>query len=178
MPSRKSLFDTILSGCIPVLFHPLTARFMYEWHWGQELWGEVAISFDSKEQNKALIEHRTDFIAELIKVAYEDKEGVRLRQDKIKEFAYQLQYSLIGADGKVARIEGQKDAYEISMEKILAIHAGKAKHDRVSDYVECMLIAGRDGVDLQTADWCSSTGSTKDPYSPSPFDNFLYKDSI
>lgn len=175
MPSRKSLFDTILSGCIPVLFHPLTARYMYEWHWGQELWGEIAISFDSKEQNEALIGHQTDFIAKLIKLASEDKEGIRLRQDKIKEFAYQLQYSLIGADGKVARMTEQKDAYEISMEKVLAIHAGKAKHDRVSDYVECMLISGRDGIDLQTADWCTSTGSTTDPYAPSPFDNFLYK---
>ena len=28
MPSRKSVFDAILSGCIPVLFHPLTARYM------------------------------------------------------------------------------------------------------------------------------------------------------
>ena len=187
MPSRKSLFDTILSGCIPVLFHPLTARYMYEWHWGQELWNEIAISFDSKEENIALIEQRTDFIAKLIQLASEDKDGnIRLRQEKIKEFAYQLQYSLIeeprredrvgGKEGPVvATMEGQRDAYDISMDHVLQIHSGKKKHDRTSDYVKCMLIPGRDGVDLQTADWCSTTGSRVDPYSPSPYDNSLYK---
>lgn len=41
MPTRKSVFDVILAGCIPVLFHPLTARFMYEWHWGAKMWEEI-----------------------------------------------------------------------------------------------------------------------------------------
>ena len=186
MPSRKSLFDTILSGCVPVLFHPLTARFMYEWHWSQDLWKEVSVSFDSSDENHALIEHRTDFIAKLISMAEAEKEEVRMKQMKIQEFAHQLQYSLVeesqesaaGTKGaSVARLPGQRDAYDIAMENVLAIHSGRRKHDRVSDYVQCMLIPSRgEGVDLQTADWCSPTGNSTDPYPPpSPFSNALYK---
>lgn len=187
MPSRKSLFDTILSGCIPVLFHPLTARYMYEWHWGQELWSQVAVSFDSSEDNHALIEHKKDFIAQLVDMAKTGQEQIRAKQKKIQEFAHQLQYSLIepsttSSTGEstphqrsVARLPGEKDAYDVSMERVLAIHSGSMTHDRVSDYVECMLISGRGDVDLQTADWCKSTQSTKDPFSPPPFDNYLYK---
>jgi hypothetical protein len=185
MPSRKSVFDTILSGCIPVLFHPLTARYMYEWHWNQDLWGEVAVSFDSSEDNKALIEHRVDFIDKLIKMAESDKDEIKLKQMKIAEFAHQLQFSLIekgegsssnsGSIMTVARLPGQKDAYDLAMENVLAIHSGKKKHDRVSHYVKCMLLEGRGSVDLQTADWCTPTGSSDDPFLPSPFDNYLYK---
>lgn len=182
MPSRKSLFDTILSGCIPVLFHPLTARFMYEWHWSQDLWKEVSVSFDSSDDNHALIDQKQDFIARLIAMAESEQEELRMKQMKIQEFAHQLQYSLVepvraGAVPEVARLPGQKDAYDIAMENVLAIHSGHKKHDRVSDYVECMLLPSRgDNVDLQTADWCTSTGSNKDPYPPpSPFNNHLFK---
>ena len=63
MPTRKSVFDAILSGCIPVLFHPLTARYMYEWHWGQKLWEEIPINFDSHADSQALVSGRVDFVA-------------------------------------------------------------------------------------------------------------------
>ena len=75
MPSRKSVFDSILSGCIPVLFHPLTAKYLYEWHWGQELWEDVALSFDSSEENKSLMNADSDhFIEQLINMLA-DKES-------------------------------------------------------------------------------------------------------
>lgn len=33
LPTRKGLFDSMLLGCIPVTFNPLTASAMYTWHW-------------------------------------------------------------------------------------------------------------------------------------------------
>eukprot|EP00605_Chrysophyceae_sp_TOSAG23-4_P002054 GSChrysophyteH1.ASY1.ANO1.2275.1 assembled CDS len=71
MPSRKGVFDAILSGCIPVLFHPLTAKYMYEWHWGQDLWEDIAISFDSSDENRALINGTENVIQYLVSM-YQD----------------------------------------------------------------------------------------------------------
>jgi len=211
MPSRKSVFDAILSGCIPVLFHPLTAKYMYEWHWGQSLWEDIAISFDSSEENRHLIDGTDDFISRLVtmyndkeSVGYEDggnsrlvdkantrrvahvlkggRKEVRRRQLAMAKVAYQLQYSLIESnfnDGGKLEVASRsadgtpnEDAYDVAMRHVLAIHAGKEKHDRTSDFVQCSLLAGPQ--ELQTADWCNSTNSLLDPYKPSAYDNALY----
>lgn len=31
-PTRKSVFDSLIAGCIPVLFNPFTAYYQYPWH--------------------------------------------------------------------------------------------------------------------------------------------------
>lgn len=41
--TRKSLFDSILLGCIPVVFDPLTAAVMYTWHWEESFWKQVTL---------------------------------------------------------------------------------------------------------------------------------------
>ena len=45
MPTRKSVFDTVLLGCIPVFFNPLTAIHMYPWHWNISLWQAASVQF-------------------------------------------------------------------------------------------------------------------------------------
>lgn len=37
LPTRKGLFDSIVMGCIPVVFHSQTAENMYTWHWSEEV---------------------------------------------------------------------------------------------------------------------------------------------
>ena len=235
MPSRKSVFDSILSGCIPVLFHPLTAKYMYEWHWGQDLWEDIAISFDSSEENKALIHGGTDgnentptphFIQMLMDM-YADTESkgyvdgvgnglgssssssiakltnaervqhalaggrkeIRRRQRRMAQVAFQMQYSMVeeytdantGASTTEVAIQINAvnglpllDAYDVAMNRVLAIHAGRETHDRTSHYVQCEVLKGRQ--ELQTADWCVPTGSLVDPYPKvSAFSNYLYK---
>ena len=78
MPTRKSVFDVILSGCIPVLFHPLTARYMYEWHWSPEVWDQVGVHFDSFEDNQQLLGQKTDFIQRLIDMHSQQRECMYL----------------------------------------------------------------------------------------------------
>ena len=78
MPTRKSVFDVILSGCIPVLFHPLTARYMYEWHWSPEVWDQVGVHFDSFEDNQQLLGQKTDFIQRLIDMYSQQRECMYL----------------------------------------------------------------------------------------------------
>ena len=92
MPTRKSLFDAVLSGCIPVLFHPLTARYMYEWHLGQVMWESISISFDTVHDQQELINNRVDYIQKLIDIYNNHPEIIKEKQTLIKRYASQLQY--------------------------------------------------------------------------------------
>lgn len=179
MPTRKSLFDAVLSGCIPVLFHPLTARLMYEWHWGQKLWEEIAINYDTFEENQQLFKHQVDFIQKLITLYKTNPEDVLRRQKRLREMAFALQYSLIEKDDTgsfvVAKYKGQRDAYDIAMDHVLAIHAGTESHNRTSSYLSCMQLHGRFSQPLQTADLCNSTNSIQDPYYPPSLVSPLFK---
>jgi hypothetical protein len=171
MPTRKSLFDAVLSGCIPVLFHPLTARLMYEWHWGQKLWEEIAINYDSYEENQQLFKHQVDFIQKLITLYKTDPNGIIKRQKRLRELAFALQYSLVEKDPStgefaVARHGNQKDAYDITMDHVLAIHSGAESHNRTSSYLYCMQLHGKFNQPLQTADLCNATNSNIDPFFP------------
>jgi hypothetical protein len=174
MPTRKSLFDAILSGCIPVLFHPLTGRYMYEWHWSISEWNISAIHYDSFLENQDLINQRVDFIQKLIDLYKNEPEKISKMQENLKNYAFKLQYGLIQKDKngkKIVRKEFDSnkqeimDAYSIAITNVLKIHAGLMSHDRVAHYVECMqIIKGRDK--LQTADNCNVTNSIKDIYYP------------
>jgi hypothetical protein len=92
MPTRKSLFDAILSGCIPVLFHPLTARYMYEWHLGQIMWEAISINFDTMNDQQELINNRVDYIQKLVDLYKNHPEIIKEKQNLIKKYASQLQY--------------------------------------------------------------------------------------
>lgn len=176
MPTRKSLFDCLLSGCIPVLFHPLTARFMYEWHLGQSTWNDIAIHFDSYEENNALINDSIDYIDKLYTIYKNQPSIITSKQSKIKQVAYQIQYSLIidNDKSKVSQIPGESDAYDISITKLLKIHSGLEKHDRVSDFVVCEHHHGHKDIILQTTDWCNQTFAKVDPFKPSSVSSPLY----
>jgi len=181
MPTRKSVFDAVLSGCIPVLFHPLTARLMYEWHWGQQLWEEIAVNFDSNADQRLLVANEVDYVARLIEMYRSEPQAVAKKQARLREVAFQLQYSLIsdeppaggGSGGRVVPTLNHQmrdgrivpDAYSVAMLRVLDIHAGRASHRRISHYVVCDQLQGR-GQILQTADWCNSTLSLNDPSSP------------
>ena len=196
MPTRKSVFDSILSGCIPVLFHPLTARLMYEWHWGQQLWEEIAVNFDSNADSHLLVDNKADMVARLIDLFRNDPQAVAKRQARLREMAHQLQYSLVSnepvttADGggggarprrrvHVQLRDGKPlpDAYSLAMQRVMDIHTGRASHRRSSHFVVCDQLQGR-GQLLQTADWCNSTQSLVDPSSPPSVVDYITTTSL
>ncbi|KAG5563199.1 hypothetical protein RHGRI_005830 [Rhododendron griersonianum] len=47
-PTRKSVFDSIISGCIPVLFDPFTAYYQYPWHLPEDR-GKYSVFIDQEE---------------------------------------------------------------------------------------------------------------------------------
>jgi hypothetical protein len=42
-PGRKAVFDSIVSGCIPVVFHESTIFNQYPWHLGEQLAQDISV---------------------------------------------------------------------------------------------------------------------------------------
>ncbi|KAJ1429678.1 exostosin family-domain-containing protein [Ochromonadaceae sp. CCMP2298] len=178
MPTRKGVFDSVLSGCIPVFFHPLTARYMYEWHLGQSGWEDISVSFDTPAENDAILSHSLDVVQRLLELR---TDVVLWKRQRIRELAHRVQYSLIlrDAGGKaVVSREGtgdpgthrtwEPDAYDISMDRLLRLHSGQASHNRTAHYLRCQTRRGgpMSKNKAQTSDHCSSTNSSEDPFGP------------
>ena len=170
MPTRKSLFDSILSGCIPVLFHPLTGKFMYEMHWSMQDWDSAAVQFDTVKQQKDIIAQRLDVIKWLIDLKAKNASYIVWKQEHVRRLAFRLQYSLIQQDKKnvtrlsIKPMSGRlkyNDAYDIAMKRVMSIHYGTGFHNRTTDYQSCMEVKS-----YQTSDWCNSTHSVSDPFFP------------
>lgn len=192
-PTRKSVFDSILSGCIPVLFHPLTARLMYEWHDGSssssrggetssDFWDTVPVNFDTISENQQLIGQSVDFIEKLIAFARDKPEEVTQKQKRIAEIAYSLQYSLEGSAGfsspsNVDTPNMAMDAYDIIIDKVTLIHTGQLSHNRTRSFAVCKAPPIQEGdlTHFQPVDWCYSMKSTIDTFSPSYTNNYLLK---
>ncbi|PQQ04785.1 hypothetical protein Pyn_11195 [Prunus yedoensis var. nudiflora] len=47
-PTRRSTFDSIVAGCIPVFFEESSARAQYRWHLPEDQFGEFSV-FIAKE---------------------------------------------------------------------------------------------------------------------------------
>ena len=90
--TRKGLFDSILLGCIPVVFDPLTAHVMYTWHWEEEFWKEIMVEFPFHPTA-----HRYfDPVQALIDMYEKNRSLVTKKQELIRSRVFELQYSLDG----------------------------------------------------------------------------------
>jgi hypothetical protein len=108
--TRKGLFDSILQGCIPVLYDPLTAAVMYTWHWEESFWKENSVSFPF---------HSTAFryfdpVEALIQMVRENATWIAETQKRIREKVFELQY---GLDGLVDRYQYQSSLPYLTMRR-------------------------------------------------------------
>ena len=131
--TRKGLFDAIQYGCIPVVFHPLSASAMYTWHWSSELWKDIVIEIPinmlaDKSQPMLL----SDPIQYLKETAEKDPAGIEKRQKLLRRHAFKLSYALEFYDYQNDASsawprdeEGNplRDAYDITMDHVLGMHA-------------------------------------------------------
>lgn len=131
LPTRKGLFDSILLGCIPVVFHPLTATTMYTWHWTEDLWESVVVQYLDRGR---IFFSGLDIISSLNELFVKNRTSVLNKQRLIRENAFRLQYSLV-EDSKVNRPE--PDAFDIIMQHMLDVARGKASGTRVGSVPEC-----------------------------------------
>ena len=155
--TRKGLFDSLLQGCIPVIFDVLTANVMYTWHWNESFWNDISVQF---------LFHPTAFryfdpVLALQDLYVNNTAEVKRKQRLIRERVFELQYSLEGRverDGPLQKkpwvsekgsgstadtwpvdVNGlpMRDAFDITIDHDLAIHADKETHDRNATIPEC-----------------------------------------
>lgn len=92
--TRKGLFDSILQGCIPVVFDVLTASVMYTWHWEEDFWKQVVIEFPLHA-----VSHRYfDPVEALLNMYRNHTETIITKQKLIRSRVFSLQYGLDGLE--------------------------------------------------------------------------------
>lgn len=139
-PTRKSLFDSILHGCIPVVFHPLTASAMYAWHWG-ELWKQVLIEIPVNIHDESKPALASDPIQYLIEYVSKSPHELAKKQKLLRNHAFELSYA--GEDYKEGsswpmdhRGRPVRDAYMITMNHVLGMSTGRLASRRSSKVEE------------------------------------------
>ncbi|KAG8073441.1 hypothetical protein GUJ93_ZPchr0006g42066 [Zizania palustris] len=104
--TRRSVFDSLVAGCIPVFFHPATAYLQYTWHLPKEhAKYSVFISEDDVRADNVSIE------ATLRAIPAANVE--RMREEVIR-----LIPAVIYADPRT-KLETVKDAFDIAVEGII-----------------------------------------------------------
>ena len=131
LPTRKGLFDVIMFGCIPVVFHPLSASAMYTWHWSTELWKDIAVEIPMNMVDGDKPALFSDPIQHLKDLMEKEPEKVAQRQKLLREHAFELSYSLefyqAGSENWPLDEKNRpiRDAYEIAMDTLLGLNSGK-----------------------------------------------------
>ncbi|KAL6505257.1 Xyloglucan galactosyltransferase mur3 [Orobanche gracilis] len=124
--TRRSVFDSILAGCIPVFFHPASAYTQYTWHLPRDYSiYSVFIPEDDIRKNIS-IEHRLSEIS---------AEKVR----EMREMVITLIPQLIYADPR-SKLETFKDAFDVAVEavidKVTALRKGIVEGRKDGDFIE------------------------------------------
>ena len=139
MPTRKGLFDSMLHGCLPVTFDPLTAVSMYTWHWSEELWKRVAVQIPMSRDDETL---SGDPVAYLKQLLLWNSSLIETKQKLLRRHVFSLQYALEDYRPNSSWPMHQngrplQDAYLVSMELVLGWHSGRLEHRLNLTVPEC-----------------------------------------
>jgi hypothetical protein len=86
-PARKAVFDAIVSGCIPVIFHVHTLYNQYPWHIGEEAALDISVLMPGMKVKN----NQMRFMDVLMQIP---PEVVRAKQRKLAELAPRVQYAM------------------------------------------------------------------------------------
>ncbi|KAK9755240.1 hypothetical protein RND81_01G012000 [Saponaria officinalis] len=104
--TRKSIFDTIIAGCIPVLFHPGSAYVQYVWHLPKDYSSySVFIPMDELQQGNVSIEKK------LLEIP---KHKIREMREEVIKLIPKIVYA--NPNYKVEKFE---DAFEVAIKGVL-----------------------------------------------------------
>ncbi|KAL1834819.1 hypothetical protein ACET3Z_004470 [Daucus carota] len=106
-PTRKSVFDSLISGCIPVFFDPFTAYYQYSWHLPEDH-GKYSMFIDQEEVRKS----KVDVVEWLMKIPK------KARDDMRRYIVYELLPGLVYGDSS-SEFEQFQDAFSITMNNLL-----------------------------------------------------------
>ncbi|XP_014519569.1 probable xyloglucan galactosyltransferase GT20 [Vigna radiata var. radiata] len=104
-PTRKSVFDSLISGCIPVLFDPFTAYYQYPWHLPHDH-DKYSVFMDKKELTQINVVER------LANISLRERENMR------RYIVYELLPGLVYGNYN-AEPDKFQDAFAITMNNLL-----------------------------------------------------------
>ncbi|KAM5572497.1 xyloglucan-specific galacturonosyltransferase 1 [Rosa sericea] len=106
-PTRKSLFDSLISGCIPVIFDPFTAYYQYPWHLPEEH-GKYSVFVDQEDVRGM----KVNVVEMLMKISKEKRDDMR------RHIVYELLPGLVYGDSN-AKFDKFQDAFSITMSNLM-----------------------------------------------------------
>ncbi|GAB4856860.1 hypothetical protein Ancab_014779 [Ancistrocladus abbreviatus] len=106
-PTRKSVFDSLISGCIPVLFSPFTAYYQYPWHLPEDF-RKYSVFIDEEEVRR----RKVNVVERLTGIPSKEREEMR------RYIVYELMPGLVYADPN-SKLERFRDAFSIAMNNLL-----------------------------------------------------------
>ncbi|KAL0913061.1 hypothetical protein M5K25_016492 [Dendrobium thyrsiflorum] len=142
-PARRSTFDAILAGCIPVFFEELSARLQYGWHLPPDKYETFSL-FIPKEDVVYGGVHVTDVLEAI------NDEKVRRMRRRVLELAPGVMYRRHGSS---VGLRSRKDAFDLAIDGVLrriklrSVPVGLPERllfDEVKDDVKHLLMDGLD----------------------------------
>ncbi|CAL9089209.1 unnamed protein product [Musa textilis] len=125
--TRRSAFDSMLAGCIPVFFHPGSAYVQYTWHLPRNYstYSVFVPEDDVRKRNVSIEERLKRIPPDVVKV--------------MREKVISLIPGLIYADPR-SRLETLKDAFDVSVEaiidKVTKLRRDIMEDDEDKDFIE------------------------------------------
>ncbi|KAI3468905.1 hypothetical protein Pfo_025568 [Paulownia fortunei] len=108
-PTRRSTFDGILAGCIPVFFEEITAKKQYGWHLPEDEYEEFSV-FITKED---VVYKGVKILDVLMNIP---RAEVRRKREKVLEMLPRVMYRKPGSS---LGLRSKKDAFDIAIEGTL-----------------------------------------------------------
>jgi xyloglucan galactosyltransferase MUR3 len=114
--TRKSLFDSYLSGCVPVIFAKASLT-QYSWHLSEQEINQTTVYIPKNE----ILQGQSSFMDRLLAIS--DQE-LRLKQEAIARIAPRLQYSVVPPQWRdstqgLSWAPPERDATDVIIERIL-----------------------------------------------------------
>jgi len=109
-PSRRSTFDAIVAGCIPVFFEHAAARMHYGWHLPRGRYDQFSVTIPKESVVMGDVR-----IADVLAAVPEDK--VARMRERVLEMAPRVVYRRHGSAADLR--EATKDAVDLAVEGVL-----------------------------------------------------------
>lgn len=108
-PTRRSTFDGILAGCIPVFYEDLSAKKQYGWHMPEEEYDEFSV-YIPKEEVVGIGVRIMDVLMSI------PRAEVRRKREKVMEMMGRVMYRKHGSS---LGLRSKKDAFDVAIEGTL-----------------------------------------------------------
>ena len=121
---HAGFFDSLLAGCIPVVFAPLSAHAQWPWHLGPLKAFAVSLYIPARRLLPLPPAKPFNVMDYLIDLYYNAHDEISMKQKAIERLAFSLQYSLPSVELPLGAFKEQReDALDIAVQHVMAMQA-------------------------------------------------------